>query len=113
MLGKSWHSVFFAVLPSKRYSLCFVATQGEVGSWGHEYVRNIAGEIGQEYAARREAEKPVDDLLELVAQIVPYHMSHNAGIVVSVDDPGLVPACMYHIYMFAWWPNLSATIQIR
>ena len=51
-----------------------------MGSWGHEYVRNIAGEIGQEYAARREAEKPVDDLLELVAQIVPYHMSHNAGM---------------------------------
>ena len=40
----------------------------------------IAGEIGQEYAARREGEKPVDDLLELVAQIVPYHMSHNAGV---------------------------------
>lgn len=53
--------------------------QEEVGLWGHEYVRNIAGEIGQEYAARREADAPVDDLLELVAQIVPYHMSHNAG----------------------------------
>ncbi len=60
------------------------ARQEEVGLWGHEYVRNIAGEIGQEYAARREADAPVDDLLELVAQIVPYHMSHNAG---AAPDP--------------------------
>ena len=72
--------MFLAVFRSNQHNTWFVATQAEVGSWGHEYVRNIAGEIGQEYAARREAEKPVDDLLELVAQIVPYHMSHNAGM---------------------------------
>lgn len=53
--------------------------QGEVGLWGHEYVRSLSGEIGEEYHARREAEEPVEDLLELVSQIVPYHMSHNAG----------------------------------
>ena len=61
--------------------------QEEVGLWGHEYVRNIAGEIGQEYAARREADAPVDDLLELVAQIVPYHMSHNAGAAPGPQRP--------------------------
>ena len=53
--------------------------QGEVGLWGHEYVRSLSGEIGEEYHTRREAEEPVEDLLELVSQIVPYHMSHNAG----------------------------------
>lgn len=39
----------------------------------------MSGEIGEEYDARREKEEPVNDLLELVATIVPYHMSHNAG----------------------------------
>jgi hypothetical protein len=30
--------------------------------------------------ARHEKEQPVDDLLALVKQIVPYHMTHNAGV---------------------------------
>ena len=61
----------------------------EVGFWGHEYVRNLASEIGIEYH-RREADleegeegvtttdKDVDDLMKLVKDIVPFHMSHNA-----------------------------------
>jgi 26S proteasome regulatory subunit N1 len=60
-------------------SVLAAALQEEVGAWGHEYVRNLAGEIGQEYQARREAEQPSDDLLKLVSQIVPYQMTHNAG----------------------------------
>jgi len=68
-----------AYLAEQPVLTCRASAQAEVGLWGHEYVRNIAGEIGQEYAARREREAPVDDLLELVADIVPYHMSHNAG----------------------------------
>lgn len=58
--------------------------QDEVGSWGHEYVRSLSGEIGQEYNSRREKEEPVEDLLELVAKILPYHMSHNAGMLILV-----------------------------
>ncbi len=50
-----------------------------MGSWGHEYVRGLSGEMGEEYHARQAAEEPLDDLLELVSLIVPYHMSHNAG----------------------------------
>ena len=38
-----------------------------------------AGEIGEEYEERRAGEAPVDDLMALVEQIVPYNMSHNAG----------------------------------
>lgn len=38
-----------------------------------------AGEIGEEYEERRAAEQPVDDLMGLVEQIVPYDMTHNAG----------------------------------
>ena len=45
----------------------------ELGSWGHEFVRSLAGEIGEAYA-----KEPADDLLELVEDIVPFHLQHNA-----------------------------------
>lgn len=51
----------------------------DLETWGHEYMRHLAGEIAEEYKDRHEKEQPVDDLLHLVAQIVPYHMTHNAG----------------------------------
>ena len=47
--------------------------------WGQEYLRNIAGEIGEEYQVRRDGEEAAEDLLALVRQIVPYHMTHNSG----------------------------------
>ena len=54
--------------------------QESVEHWGQEYLRNIAGEIGEEYhlALRKDAD-PSKELLDLVAQIVPYHMKHNSG----------------------------------
>ena len=30
-----------------------IGTEGDIGSWGHEYVRNLAGEIAQEYTKRQ------------------------------------------------------------
>lgn len=38
--------------------------------------------------ARHEKDEPVDELLALVKQIVPYHMTHNAGgaVVAAVVD---------------------------
>ncbi|GMF59429.1 unnamed protein product [Phytophthora fragariaefolia] len=54
----------------------------DLGSWGHEFVRSLAGEVGEEYNARVTAEDAVDpdvrDLLEIVDAIVPFHMQHNA-----------------------------------
>lgn len=57
-----------------------------LGAWGHEFVRSLAGEIGQEYNARVVEEgmdpdggdEPFQDLLDLVKQIVPFHVTHNA-----------------------------------
>jgi 26S proteasome regulatory subunit N1 len=46
--------------------------------WGHEYVRTLAGEIGQEWAARTQDNKPTEDLGRLVDEIVPFNMEHNA-----------------------------------
>ncbi len=60
-------------------------TRGDLGSWGHEFVRSLAGEIGQEYQARvvKASEDPASvadtgDLLKLVDDIVPFHIQHNA-----------------------------------
>ena len=54
--------------------------QESVENWGQEYLRNIAGEIGEEYhLALRKDTDPSKELLDLVAQIVPYHMTHNSG----------------------------------
>ncbi|KAK9842343.1 hypothetical protein WJX81_007723 [Elliptochloris bilobata] len=100
----------------------------EVGLWGHEYVRNIAGEIGQEYAARCEAEKPVDDLLELVVQIVPYHMSHNAEpeavdllleverldwLGQHVDKANAARTCLYLVSCCAYLPEADDMAVLR
>ncbi|WJX96886.1 26S proteasome non-ATPase regulatory subunit 2 A [Trifolium repens] len=63
-------------LESLRYRL--LGSKGDISSWGHEYVRNLAGQISKEYAKRQIADTPIDDLLELVQQIVAFHMKHNA-----------------------------------
>eukprot|EP00184_Porphyridium_aerugineum_P008737 CAMPEP_0184692792 /NCGR_PEP_ID=MMETSP0313-20130426/1111_1 /TAXON_ID=2792 /ORGANISM="Porphyridium aerugineum, Strain SAG 1380-2" /LENGTH=1019 /DNA_ID=CAMNT_0027150643 /DNA_START=152 /DNA_END=3211 /DNA_ORIENTATION=- len=63
------------------------STDAPPDSWGHEYVRSLCGEIGQEYAFRLEAEntmndedktKTMSDLMDLVKQIVPFLLSNNA-----------------------------------
>jgi 26S proteasome regulatory subunit N1 len=55
-----------------------------LGCWGHEYVRSLAGEISKEYnnrvinGADPENDEPFADLLGMVDIIVPFHISHNA-----------------------------------
>ena len=55
-----------------------------IGSWGHEFVRSLAGEIGQEYAARvvdgadPDQDATFTDLFRMVDVIVPFHLTHNA-----------------------------------
>ncbi|KAF3444073.1 hypothetical protein FNV43_RR13763 [Rhamnella rubrinervis] len=78
---------------SLKYRL--LGSEGDIGSWGHEYVRNLAGEIAQEYAKRQSEEAPIDDLMELVQQIVAFHMKHNAepeavDLLMEVEDLDLL-----------------------
>nr|KJB25594.1 hypothetical protein B456_004G198500 [Gossypium raimondii] len=77
----------------KRESLKYrlLGSEGDICSWGHEYVRILAGEISQEYLMRQSEDAPVDDLMELVEQIVAFHMKHNAeseavDLLMEVDD---------------------------
>ncbi|KAK3134483.1 hypothetical protein QOZ80_6AG0549770 [Eleusine coracana subsp. coracana] len=56
-----------------------MGSEGDIGSWGHEYVRNLAGEIAQEFQRLQDDDVPMDkSLMELVQQIVSFHMKHNA-----------------------------------
>ncbi len=55
-----------------------LAPSDEIGSWGHEYVRHLALEIGQEYQKRIAEDKPIQDLVDLALSLVPFFLSHNA-----------------------------------
>ncbi|XP_074660514.1 26S proteasome non-ATPase regulatory subunit 2-like [Tubulanus polymorphus] len=51
----------------------------EIGSWGHEYVRHLAGQIALEWQELKDTDAERREiLLKLVKEIVPYHMDHNA-----------------------------------
>ncbi|XVF02046.1 hypothetical protein REPUB_Repub04eG0142400 [Reevesia pubescens] len=78
---------------SLKYRL--LGSEGDIGSWGHEYVRNLAGEIAQEYMKRQSEEAPIEDLMELVQQIVAFHMKYNAepeavDLLMEVEDLDLL-----------------------
>lgn len=80
------------------------------GVWGHEYVRHLATEIGEERADRVEKEQDVADLMHLALKLVPFFLSHNAEadavdlllemeavheLVEHVDDNTWSKVCLY------------------
>ncbi|KAI1274164.1 armadillo-type protein [Xylaria sp. FL0933] len=50
----------------------------DIGSWGHEYTRHLALEIGEVYAKRVAADEPVRDLVDLALILVPLFLKSNA-----------------------------------
>lgn len=54
------------------------APSTDLGSWGHEYMRHLALEIGAEHQNRLNDEKPTDDITDLAASLVPFFIKHNA-----------------------------------
>lgn len=46
--------------------------------WGHEYLRHLSLEIGEEYEANLDSGKPKDKLVQLSSIIAPYFLKHNA-----------------------------------
>jgi 26S proteasome regulatory subunit N1 len=55
-----------------------LAPSEDLGSWGHEYIRHLALELGQGFQQRQIEEKPTDDLLALAKTLIPYFLQHNA-----------------------------------
>ena len=95
-------------------------TDDNLGCWGHEFVRSLAGEIGQEYNARvvngadPDHDETFADLLGMVDIIVPFHISHNTEAeavdllievqrlkklesVENIDDKNFSRICLYLI----------------
>ena len=63
-------------LDTLKYRL--LAPSEDLGSWGHEYVRHLALEIGQDYQRRMTDDEDAQDLVELARTLVPYFLKHNA-----------------------------------
>ena len=90
LLSEERESLNFKLKGTKDYELAIklgnttAKTENDLGSWGHEFIRSLAGEIGQEYNARviagsnPEEDEPFADLLGMVDVIVPFNVSHHA-----------------------------------
>ncbi|MCJ1234457.1 proteasome regulatory particle base subunit [Varicellaria rhodocarpa] len=63
-------------LETLKYRL--LAPSTELGSWGHEYIRHLALEIGQDYQQRMADDIETQELVDLARSLVPYFLSHNA-----------------------------------
>ncbi|MCJ1427783.1 proteasome regulatory particle base subunit [Sticta canariensis] len=63
-------------LETLKYRL--LAPSEDVGAWGHEYVRHLALEIGQEYQKKMMDDEDPQELIDLARSLVPYFLSHNA-----------------------------------
>ncbi|KAI1436629.1 armadillo-type protein [Xylaria sp. CBS 124048] len=50
----------------------------DIESWGHEYTRHLALEIGDVYIRRAASDESVDDLIDLALLLVPLFLKNNA-----------------------------------
>ena len=55
-----------------------LAPSSDIGSWGHEYVRHLALEIGEVFGGRYSGEEPTRDLIDLALVLVPLFLKSNA-----------------------------------
>jgi len=55
-----------------------LAPSTDLASWGHEYMRHLALEIGQEYQRRLNDDEDADELVNLTLELVPFFLKHNA-----------------------------------
>lgn len=55
-----------------------LAPTGDIASWGHEYTRHLALELGEVFTKRQNADEPYQDLLDLALVLVPLFLKSNA-----------------------------------
>ncbi|KAK4336768.1 hypothetical protein RND71_043855 [Anisodus tanguticus] len=95
-------SILCMTMPAEKLQPCeslefrLKGSYEEIGSWGHEYVRHISGEIAQKWKQITDDDKLKAELLELVKSIVPYHMKHNAeseavDLLMDIERLDLIP----------------------
>uniref|UniRef100_A0A5F8GQG4 26S proteasome non-ATPase regulatory subunit 2 n=1 Tax=Monodelphis domestica TaxID=13616 RepID=A0A5F8GQG4_MONDO len=106
-----------------------VGSQEELASWGHEYVRHLAGEVAKEWQELDEAEKAQrEPLLTLVKEIVPYNMAHNAEheacdllmeieqmdmLEKDIDDNAYAKVCLYLTSCVSYVPEPENSALLR
>jgi 26S proteasome regulatory subunit N1 len=56
---------------------CLKGAQDDMHTWGHEYLRTLAGQIGISYDKRVEKGEATDDLSRLVDIIIPHFIDQN------------------------------------
>ena len=59
-----------------KYRLASPST--DLDTWGHEYVRHLALEIGLDFQRRLNEDVETEDLVELCRKLVPFFLTHNA-----------------------------------
>ena len=110
--------------PGARESLTFKleGTPSDLESWGHEYVRHLAGEISEEYNERLAAEKKdkAAELMPLIIEhMVPFFIEHNAEAeaIDLLSEVGMIESSVKHVESLPWpllfcdspqWPRLVA-----
>ncbi|POS87226.1 ARM repeat-containing protein [Erysiphe pulchra] len=55
-----------------------LAPTSDIASWGHEYTKHLALELGETYTKRLTAEEPTQDLIDLTLILVPLFLKSNA-----------------------------------
>ncbi|XP_050409532.1 26S proteasome non-ATPase regulatory subunit 2 [Patella vulgata] len=112
---------------SLKYRL--LGSKEEIGSWGHEYVRHLTGQIAQEWQDTEIGDKIMkDQLIILTKQIVPYHMTHNAEaeacdllmeierldlLMEYIDDSVYSRVCLYLTSCVPYVPDPENTTLIK
>jgi len=106
-----------------------IGSKDGVGTWGHEYVRHLSGEIGAEWNKEEPlTEDEQQKILNLVKEIIPYDMSHNAEteacdllmeieqldlILEHVDETTVDRVCLYLHSCVPFLPDPENSILLK
>ncbi|RUS76686.1 hypothetical protein EGW08_015541 [Elysia chlorotica] len=112
---------------SLKYRL--LGSKEEIGSWGHEYVRHLAGQVALEWQeVASDNTEMREKLVSLSKQIVPYHMSHNAEAEACdllmeierldllknyVDESAYARVCLYLTSCVPYVPDPENTVLLK
>lgn len=55
-----------------------ITTPSDPGLWGHEYIRHLAAELGEEFAIREKQREDVTELQELGVVCTKFFLAHHA-----------------------------------
>lgn len=84
-----------------------LAPTQDISSWGHEYVRHLALEIGEVYGKRIAADEPTADLVDLALALVPLFLKSNQEAD-AVDLMSERKTCLPRFFLGTWKANIIA-----